>query len=81
MGKLFMVLCAVLTLLAIPGMVSAQITFVEFPVLTAASGPFGITDGPDGNLWFTEQFGHKVEQITSNGTITEFNVLHPTASF
>ena len=26
----------------------------EFPIPTASSGPEGITAGPDGNLWFTE---------------------------
>ena len=27
----------------------------EFPVPTAKPVPFGITAGPDGNLWFTEE--------------------------
>ena len=26
----------------------------EFAIPTADSGPYGITAGPDGNLWFTE---------------------------
>jgi virginiamycin B lyase len=72
MGKLFVVLCSVLTVLAIPGILPAQITIVEFPVATAGSGPFGITDGPDGNIWFAEQYGNKVGRITPNGVITEF---------
>lgn len=27
------------------------------------SGPFGITAGPDGNLWFTEDFGNRIGRI------------------
>ena len=51
----------------------------EFTVPTAGSGPRGITSGPDGNLWFTEQdaAGNKIGRITPGGTITEFTV--PTA--
>jgi hypothetical protein len=29
-------------------------TITEFPVPTANAGPYWITPGPDGNLWFTE---------------------------
>ena len=39
---------------------------------TAGSRPFGITTGPDGNLWFTEYGGDKIGRITPSGTITEF---------
>ena len=31
------------------------VTITEQTVPTAASAPFGITAGPDGNLWFTEK--------------------------
>src|SRR5207244_2969742 len=44
----------------------------EFTVPTAGSGPTGITLGPDGALWFTEQFGDQVGRITTAGTFTEF---------
>jgi virginiamycin B lyase len=47
--------------------------FQEFPVPTAGSVPFGITAGPDGALWFTEQVG-KIGRITTAGVITEFTV-------
>jgi len=40
-------------------------TITEFPIPTAKSGPNGITAGPDGNLWFTEEAGNKIGQITS----------------
>ncbi len=39
----------------------------EFPTPTAGiTGPDGITAGPDGNLWFTEQSsnGNNVARIT-----------------
>ena len=49
----------------------------EFPIPTAASQPWWITAGPDGNLWFTEQNGNKIGRITPGGTITEFTI--PTA--
>jgi len=50
-------------------------TITEFSGgLTANSGPFGITAGPDGNMWFT-QVGDDVSavsRITMKGRITEF---------
>ena len=49
-------------------------TITEFSAdLTANSHPFGITAGPDGNLWFTENLGNKIGRITPAGTITEFS--------
>ena len=36
------------------GRISPSGTITEFPLPTANSGPYGITAGPDGNLWFTE---------------------------
>jgi streptogramin lyase len=55
----------------------AQFTVVEFPVPTERSMPLDITSGPDGNLWFTENYGNKIGRITLAGVITEFAV--PTA--
>ena len=37
---------------------------VEFSIPTAASQPFTITVGSDGNLWFTEFTGGKIGRIT-----------------
>ncbi|MGA7745583.1 MAG: hypothetical protein WCA52_01090 [Candidatus Aquilonibacter sp.] len=39
-------------------------------------GPVGITNGPDGNVWFTESSGGngKVGYVTPGGTLTEFGV-------
>jgi streptogramin lyase len=36
--------------------------------------PNGLTVGPDGNLWFTEQAGNRIGRITTAGVITEFSV-------
>lgn len=36
------------------------------------SGPFAITLGPDGNLWFTELDARKIGRITPEGVMTEF---------
>jgi serine/threonine protein kinase len=49
----------------------------EFPVPTANCFPEGIAAGPDGNLWFTEEYGNKIGRISPSGTITEFPI--PTA--
>jgi streptogramin lyase len=47
----------------------------EFPIPTLNSGPNGITAGPDGNIWFTEQSGNKIGRITPTGGITgEFSI-------
>src|SRR5713101_2953032 len=43
---------------------------------TANSGPFGITAGPDGNLWFTESEANQLGRITpeSPNIISEFPI-------
>jgi streptogramin lyase len=48
--------------------------FDEYPVPTPSSQMLGITNGPDGNVWFTEQLGKRVGRITPDGTITEFPI-------
>lgn len=32
-----------------------------------------IAEGPDGNVWFTEEFGNRIGKITTSGTITEYS--------
>ena len=34
--------------------------------------PFGITAGPDGNLWFTSMNNFRIGRITTAGAITTF---------
>jgi streptogramin lyase len=45
-------------------------TLTEFALPTANSHPRDIVAGPDGNLWFAENF--KIGRITPTGTLTEF---------
>src|SRR5262249_29294062 len=57
-------------------------TLKQFRVPTRNSSPLDITQGSDGNFWFTEGFvnppqglgPHNVGQITPAGAITEFPV-------
>ncbi len=52
----------------------------EFALPHPASGPAGITTGPDGNLWFTESTGNAIGRIATDGTgITEFALPTPPA--
>jgi len=44
--------------------------------ITAESGPAGITRGPDGNMWFTEETGNAIGRITPAGVVTQFGA-HP----
>ena len=45
----------------------------EFAIPTAKSNPEGITAGPDGNVWFTEQYAGKIGMINlATYAITEF---------
>jgi streptogramin lyase len=43
-----------------------------FSIPTASSGPMGIAQGADKNVWFTESAADKIGRITPYGTITEF---------
>lgn len=53
-----------------------KITITEFKVPTDSnnSGPYFITSGPDGNLWFTKYYTSKIGRITPKGKLTEFDV-------
>jgi streptogramin lyase len=46
--------------------------FTAFHVPADGSAPVGITNGPDGALWFTEPDANRIGRITTSGTITEF---------
>src|SRR5438093_9251628 len=50
----------------------------QFSVPISGCSPLGITAGPDGNLWFTENIGNQIGRITPGGTITQFPI--PTSS-
>ena len=46
----------------------------------ASRSRYGITAGPDGALWFTNDRGHSIGRITTDGTVTIFDgtVTYPT---
>ncbi|MHB1207138.1 MAG: Vgb family protein, partial [Rhodospirillaceae bacterium] len=52
----------------------AASTFTEYSIPTASAGPFTITTGPDGALWFTETDAGKIGRITTSGTLTEYTL-------
>jgi virginiamycin B lyase len=62
---------------------SSALAIDEFPLTNPCSAgpvppggtcqPGGITAGPDGNLWFTEENGNRIGRITPGGAITEFS--------
>ena len=63
-------------------LLSGQVAITAFPIPTANYSPYGITTGPDGNLWFTEPNnmypGNNIGVINpTTHAITEFPV--PTA--
>jgi streptogramin lyase len=54
--------------------VVAQADIVEFSAgISPGAHPFGITAGPDGNVWFTEPGVNRIGRITPEGVVTEFN--------
>ena len=48
--------------------------------LTPGIGLWGIAQGPDGNLWFTEETNNGVGRVTPGAIITEFTAGFPTGS-
>ena len=41
-------------------------SFNEFPLPDPMSQPFGITTGPDGNVWFTENHASQIGRTSGN---------------
>ena len=48
-----------------------QAQFTEYPT-SGFTGPFGITAGPDGAVWFAENHGMSIGRITLSGSVTEY---------
>lgn len=48
-----------------------------YAVPTPNSFPLGITAGPDGALWFTENSGNNVARLTAAGAVTEYPLPTP----
>src|SRR4029079_10286215 len=59
-----------------PPLTSPHGRSAEYPIPTDRAGPFDITTGPDGNLWFTEFSADKIARITPAGEIKEFPLGH-----
>lgn len=51
----------------------------EYELLDKDSGPYGITAGKDGALWFTQHKANQIGRITVNGEFTPFVVPTPNA--
>jgi virginiamycin B lyase len=64
-----LLLTLLVALLLAPAVARAADVVTEYP--TPGTGPFGITTGPDGALWFTELAGPAVGRITTEGDVTE----------
>lgn len=61
--------------IAAPGAAAAPYgTIEEKTIPTAGSEPQGIAAGPDGNIWFTENFSNRVARMTPAGQVTEFTL-------
>src|ERR1017187_9593967 len=70
-GKVAMAI-SILTLLALTPALFASTDFTVPPGRMA--WPLSMTEGPDHNLWFTENVGLKIGRITDAGVITEFPI-------
>ena len=60
-----LLLAAIVLLAASAGIAKQGVIFTEYPITTAGSAPTGITQGPDGALWFTEAAANKIGRITT----------------
>src|SRR5262249_14928520 len=54
---------------------SQAVMTAEFALLTPNSHPWVVTNGPDGNLWFTEYGSNRIGRITPDGGVAEFQGL------
>ncbi len=54
------------------GRITTDGSITLFPLPEPA--PTGITEGPDGNIWFTEFYSGKVARIAPDGTIDDFGL-------
>ncbi len=77
-----LLLGSVISVFAMLSVPAVSLAIDEFPLTNPCSvapapevgtcQPAGITTGPDGNLWFTEENGNRIGRITPGGAITEF---------
>src|SRR5205807_9464332 len=56
------------------GRITLQRIITEFSTgISPGAAPDGITAGPDGNVWFTENLLSRIGRITPQGTVMEFS--------
>jgi virginiamycin B lyase len=60
------------TIVAVPALAGPAVAEAGqvsvYPLADSFAGPFGITSGPDGNVWFTEQNTGRVGKMAPDGT-------------
>lgn len=59
------------------GRITTKVEVIEYSIPTPNSGPVGITNGPDGALWFVQINGNKVGRITTSGEMKEYIIPKP----
>ena len=47
---------------------------IEYPLRQSDSGPYGITEGVIGEIWFTQMNGNRIGKLTADGTIYEYDL-------
>src|SRR5215472_5663160 len=72
-----LVLICILVLEVVAPTAEARVRGKEFLTPSANSGPYGITTGPDGNLWFTEANANDIVRVEAGGVITVFPIPTP----
>ena len=56
------------------GRITTAGVVTSYTVPTSSSQPWGITAGPDGALWFTENNANEVGRLTTGGAFTEYPI-------
>jgi streptogramin lyase len=54
------------------GSITTSGVVTQYPLSNDHASPYALTNGPDGNIWFSEEYGNKIGRVTSDGTITEY---------
>jgi hypothetical protein len=65
--------CVIASFCLLYGGAWAQVVTEFSAGITNNAQPVGITKGPDGNIWFTEQISNRIGRITPLGVVTEFS--------
>ena len=76
-SRILRAVVSILAVLLLSGSLRASGPITEFSLPTKNSFPWGITAGPDGNLWFCEEGRTKVARATPQGVISEFDTSVP----